>query len=92
VRRFRQPFATTPRWETAETLVAFFFFLVLGWFVLSRWRARGGNERAAKVTRRSQAVAVGLIALASVAGIASAVVITQVGHSGATSVWQKELP
>lgn len=78
--------------DTAEVLAGVFFLLVLAWFVISRWSARVGEERAAKVLRKPKALAVALVALAALSGAVATWSVTVTGHNGAKSVWESDQP
>lgn len=78
--------------DTAELLAGVFFLFVVLWFVVTRWSAHVGAERAAKSLRKPKAIAVALIALASLSGAIATYSVTVAGHNGAKSVWESDQP
>lgn len=78
--------------DTAEVLAGIFFLFVVAWFVVTRWSARVGEERAAKTLRKPKAIAVGLLAVAALSGAVATYSVTVTGHNGAKSVWENDQP
>lgn len=78
--------------DAAQFWTGLFFVLVLAWVLFAWWRRRAGEETATAKVRKPKVVAVVLLVLASVSGVAAGVSIAVTGHNGAKAVWEGDQP